>query len=74
MNKKDSVFNFITMLLHVNIIILLCKIFTFLEFGSIKSLNGLNVLEVGSGRGGGLNYISRYLNPSSCIGVDYSEN
>lgn len=40
----------------------------------MKSLNDLTVLEVGSGRGGGLNYISNYLGPKKCIGVDFSEN
>lgn len=32
----------------------------------------MTVLEVGSGRGGGLSYIVRYLNPSMAIGVDFS--
>ena len=36
------------------------------------SLEGLQVLEVGSGRGGGCEYINRYLNPLSIIGVDFS--
>ena len=31
-----------------------------------------NVLEVGSGRGGGASYIARYLSPSSITGVDIS--
>ncbi|EGR32394.1 methyltransferase, putative [Ichthyophthirius multifiliis] len=39
-----------------------------------QNLNGLNILEIGSGRGGGLEYISKYLNPLKCVGVDYSEN
>lgn len=37
-----------------------------------KNLKGQNVLEVGCGRGGGLSYISRYLTPNLCIGIDYS--
>lgn len=37
------------------------------------SLANLDVLEVGSGRGGGLIYILRYLNPASVTGVDYSQ-
>ena len=35
-------------------------------------LKGLKVLEVGSGRGGGSAYISKYLNVSEMIGVDIS--
>jgi ubiquinone/menaquinone biosynthesis C-methylase UbiE len=36
-------------------------------------LNGLDVLEVGSGRGGGSSYVARYLRPKSVLGVDYSD-
>ena len=36
------------------------------------NLEGLKVLEVGSGRGGGCSYISRYLNPSEIFGIDIS--
>ncbi len=36
-------------------------------------LRGLNVLEVGSGRGGGADYIKRYLGPSRMIGIDFSD-
>jgi len=32
-----------------------------------------NLLEVGCGRGGGLSYISRYLNPKNSIGVDLNQ-
>lgn len=35
-------------------------------------LNNKNLLEVGSGRGGGLDYISRYKNLSSLTGIDLS--
>lgn len=35
-------------------------------------LTGLDVLEVGSGRGGGASYIMRTLEPRSMTGVDYS--
>lgn len=35
-------------------------------------LNKKKLLEVGSGRGGGLDYISRYKNPSSLTGIDLS--
>jgi SAM-dependent methyltransferase len=36
-------------------------------------LRGLEVLEVGSGRGGGSSYIQRYLKPARTIGVDLSQ-
>lgn len=45
-----------------------------LGFNTVKSLKDLSILEVGSGRGGGLNYLSTYLGPKECIGVDFSEN
>ena len=32
------------------------------------------VLEVGSGRGGGASYVSRYLKPKSVVGIDISKN
>ncbi len=35
-------------------------------------LTGLDVLEVGSGRGGGADYVMRYLRPRSLIGLDLS--
>jgi len=35
-------------------------------------LRGRDVLEVGSGRGGGSSYVMRYLEPSSVVGVDFS--
>ena len=37
------------------------------------SINGLDVLEVGCGRGGGSSYITRYLHPKTMTGVDFSE-
>lgn len=37
-------------------------------------LQGKQVLEVGSGRGGGASYISRYYQPEQYIGMDISEN
>jgi SAM-dependent methyltransferase len=40
---------------------------------STIALRGLDVLEVGSGRGGGASYIMRYLKPRSLTGVDISE-
>jgi ubiquinone/menaquinone biosynthesis C-methylase UbiE len=33
-----------------------------------------NILEVGSGRGGGASFIARYLNPLSITGIDISKN
>ena len=36
-------------------------------------LAGKEVLEVGSGRGGGASYIQRYLGPATTVGVDFSE-
>jgi SAM-dependent methyltransferase len=36
-------------------------------------LKGLDVLEIGCGRGGGSSYLMRYLQPSSLIGIDLSE-
>jgi len=36
------------------------------------NLKGLKVLEVGSGRGGGCSYITRYLKPSEMYGIDIS--
>lgn len=35
-------------------------------------LAGKNVLEVGSGRGGGASYLARYHQPGSVMGIDYS--
>lgn len=41
---------------------------------SVVDLNGRRVLEVGSGRGGGADYIRRCLNPKTVVGVDFSRN
>jgi len=41
--------------------------------GTWSDLEGKTLVEVSSGRGGGLDYISRYLNPKKCIGVDLSQ-
>lgn len=40
---------------------------------SAVDLTGLDVVEVGCGRGGGASFVKRYLNPSTMIGVDFSE-
>lgn len=37
-------------------------------------LDGKDVLEVGSGRGGGSSYMKRYLKPKTMLGIDYSKN
>lgn len=36
-------------------------------------LTGRDVLEIGSGRGGGAAYVAKYLHPRSVLGVDYSD-
>ena len=41
---------------------------------SALDLRGLKLLEVGSGRGGGADYIKRYLDPACVVGVDFSDN
>lgn len=41
---------------------------------SAISLIGLDVLEVGCGRGGGASYVKRYLKPRSLTGIDFSQN
>jgi SAM-dependent methyltransferase len=38
-----------------------------------SDLRDMDVLEVGSGRGGGASYISRYLQPRSMTGMDFSQ-
>lgn len=38
------------------------------------NIENLKVLEIGSGRGGGSNYIQQYFNPKSTTGLDYSQN
>ncbi len=42
------------------------------QVASRVDLTGSTLLEVGSGRGGGLSYVKRYLRPSLAIGVDLS--
>ena len=41
---------------------------------SAVDLDGKKVLEVGSGRGGGANYVARALKPGEMVGLDYSSN
>lgn len=39
-----------------------------------ESIKGKEVLEVGSGRGGGSSFMKRYLEPSRVVGADFSES
>jgi ubiquinone/menaquinone biosynthesis C-methylase UbiE len=41
-------------------------------FRKFKILEDQNVLEVGSGRGGGLSYVKSHLKPASALGIDIS--
>ena len=41
---------------------------------SVVDASGKDVLEVGSGRGGGCSYAARYLKPKRMVGLDLSEN
>jgi ubiquinone/menaquinone biosynthesis C-methylase UbiE len=41
---------------------------------SAVDLTGLEALEIGSGRGGGADYIKRYLKPQRMIGVDFAKD
>ena len=41
---------------------------------SAVDLKDKDVVEVGSGRGGGASYIKRYLHPKTMTGIDYSKN
>ena len=38
------------------------------------TVDGKHILEVGSGRGGGANYVSTFLKPASYIGMDLAQN
>jgi len=42
-------------------------------FKKFPNLQGMDIVEVGSGRGGGLAYVVKYLKPKSALGVDYSK-
>jgi ubiquinone/menaquinone biosynthesis C-methylase UbiE len=44
------------------------------HLSSAVCFDGLDVLEIGSGRGGGACYIRRHFKPRSVTGVDYSDN
>ncbi|MBN2501239.1 MAG: class I SAM-dependent methyltransferase [Anaerolineales bacterium] len=49
-----------------------CSLQLYHRVASAIDLNGRDVLEVGSGRGGGASYIMRYLKPRTMTGMDYS--
>jgi cyclopropane fatty-acyl-phospholipid synthase-like methyltransferase len=37
-------------------------------------MTGKTLVEVGSGRGGGLSFLTRHLKPARAIGIDFSQN
>jgi len=41
---------------------------------AFKNLKGKTLVEVGSGRGGGISFLTRCFNPSKSVGVDFSMN
>ena len=41
---------------------------------SLLEVSGTDMLEVGSGRGGGANYIKKYLKPKNIVGLDIAHN
>jgi ubiquinone/menaquinone biosynthesis C-methylase UbiE len=41
---------------------------------AFKTLNGKTLVEVGSGRGGGISFLTRYFKPTKSIGIDFSMN
>ena len=41
---------------------------------SIPEVRGKKILEIGSGRGGGANYINKYLEPGEVTGLDIASN
>ena len=51
-----------------------CCIQLYNHVAGAVDLAGRNVLEVGSGRGGGASFIARYLRPGKMVGVDLSAN
>ena len=40
----------------------------------VTKMAGKTLVEVGSGRGGGLSFLTRNLKPSRAIGIDFSQN
>lgn len=43
------------------------------EMGSMSNLSHKTLLEIGSGRGGGLSYLTRIGRPDRALGVDFSK-
>lgn len=60
LSPEDEVHRFPIQLYHY----LACKV----------PIEGMDILEVGSGRGGGSSYIKRYLNPRKITGLDLAQN
>ena len=47
----------------LDLFIIFLKFLEYTGFGQFENLNNMVILEVGSGRGGGLNYLFNYLHP-----------
>ncbi len=60
LNEKDEPYRYCIQLYH--------------HVTSVIDLGGKDVLEVGSGRGGGASFIMRYLKPDSLVGADITNN
>jgi len=50
-----------------------CSIQLYHHLAQTVPLDGLRVLEVGCGRGGGADYVKRYLGAKTMVGLDFSE-
>lgn len=51
-----------------------CSIQLYHHLAAAVILDGQRVLEIGSGRGGGADYLRRYLSVKSMVGLDFSES
>jgi SAM-dependent methyltransferase len=60
LNSEDEMHRYPMQLYHY----LACKV----------RMEGMDILEIGSGRGGGCNYIKRYFNPRKVTGLDVAGN
>lgn len=47
--------------------------FVVMRFGGVTSMNGLSLLETGCGRGGGIHYLAKELNPQMALGLDFAQ-